>query len=186
MSEVRIRETESLESALRRFKRQCARAGVLAEVRKREHYEKPSVKRKKKAEAARKRKYLSEKWNPPTGGFLLYIILREWKPMSKCKITVLRKELYEDLQREYLENPTAGKCPYFEEGQEWLVENKDFFRMLNGQFCAEAWDCISRYVYAALQGGSIMRGWSGDERVMIACCNDGTRPVIFKLERIDD
>ena len=57
MSEVRIRENESLESALRRFKRQCARAGVLAEVRKREHYEKPSVKRKKKSEAARKRKY---------------------------------------------------------------------------------------------------------------------------------
>ena len=57
MSEVRIRENESLESALRRFKRQCARAGVLAEVRKREHYEKPSVKRKKKAEAARKRMY---------------------------------------------------------------------------------------------------------------------------------
>ena len=57
MSEVRIRENESLESALRRFKRQCARAGVLAEVRKREHYEKPSAKRKKKAEAARKRKY---------------------------------------------------------------------------------------------------------------------------------
>ena len=57
MSEIRIRDNESLESALRRFKRQCARAGVLAEVRKREHYEKPSVKRKKKAEAARKRKF---------------------------------------------------------------------------------------------------------------------------------
>ena len=57
MSEVRIRENESLESALKRFKRQCARAGVLAEVRKREHYEKPSVKRKKKSEAARKRKF---------------------------------------------------------------------------------------------------------------------------------
>ena len=57
MSEIRIRENESLESALRRFKRQCARAGVIAEVRKREHYEKPSVRRKKKAEAARKRKY---------------------------------------------------------------------------------------------------------------------------------
>ncbi|HIS99613.1 MAG TPA: 30S ribosomal protein S21 [Candidatus Faecaligallichristensenella faecipullorum] len=57
MSEVRIRDNESLESALRRFKRMTARSGVLAEVRKREHYEKPSVKRKKKAEAARKRKY---------------------------------------------------------------------------------------------------------------------------------
>ena len=61
MSEIKVGENESLESALRRFKRKCARAGVLAgvlsEVRKREHYEKPSVRRKKKSEAARKRKF---------------------------------------------------------------------------------------------------------------------------------
>ncbi len=54
MSEVHVKENESLDSALRRFKRSCAKAGVFAEVRKREAYEKPSVKRKKKAEAARK------------------------------------------------------------------------------------------------------------------------------------
>ena len=54
-----------------------------------------------------------------------------------------------------------------------------------GAHCAEAWDCISRYIYTALQGGSIMRGWTNDERLMIACCNDGTRPVIFKIERQD-
>ena len=57
MAEVRVKENENLDSALRRFKRQCARSGVLTELRKREHYEKPSVKRKKKSEAARKRKY---------------------------------------------------------------------------------------------------------------------------------
>ena len=57
MSEVRVKSDETLDSALRRFKRQCARSGVLAEVRKREHYEKPSVKRKKKSEAALKRKF---------------------------------------------------------------------------------------------------------------------------------
>lgn len=57
MAEIRVKENESLDSALKRFKRQCAKAGVLAEVRKREHYEKPSVRRKKKSEAARKRKY---------------------------------------------------------------------------------------------------------------------------------
>ncbi len=57
MSEVRVKENESLDSALKRWKRQCAKAGIVAEVRKREHYEKPSVKRKKKSEAARKRKY---------------------------------------------------------------------------------------------------------------------------------
>ena len=57
MAEIRVKENESLDSALRRFKRQCARSGVIAEVKKREHYEKPSVRRKKKSEAARKRKY---------------------------------------------------------------------------------------------------------------------------------
>ena len=57
MAEVRLKDNESLESALRRFKKQCDRAGVIAEVRKRDAYEKPSVKRKKKSEAARKRKY---------------------------------------------------------------------------------------------------------------------------------
>ena len=49
MSEIKVGKNESLESALRRFKRSCQKAGVLSEVRKREHYEKPSVKRKKKS-----------------------------------------------------------------------------------------------------------------------------------------
>ena len=57
MSEIRVKENESLDSALRRFKRQCAKSGVMSEIRKREHDEKTSVKRKKKSEAARKRKY---------------------------------------------------------------------------------------------------------------------------------
>ena len=57
MAEIRVKDNESLDSALRRFKRSCAKAGVLSEVRKREHYEKPSLKRKKKSEAARKRKF---------------------------------------------------------------------------------------------------------------------------------
>ncbi len=49
MSEIKVGKNETLESALRRFKRSCQKAGVLSEVRKREHYEKPSVKRKKKS-----------------------------------------------------------------------------------------------------------------------------------------
>ncbi|MGM9636945.1 MAG: 30S ribosomal protein S21 [Eubacteriales bacterium] len=57
MAEVRVKENESLDSALRRFKRQCQRSGVLTELKKREQYDKPSVKRKKKSEAARKRKF---------------------------------------------------------------------------------------------------------------------------------
>ena len=52
---IRVKEGESFERAMRRFKKQCERAGILGEIRKREHYEKPSVRRKKKAAAARKR-----------------------------------------------------------------------------------------------------------------------------------
>ncbi|MDU1831598.1 MAG: 30S ribosomal protein S21 [Finegoldia sp.] len=56
MSEIRVGENESLDNAIKRFKRQCARSGVLSEYRKREHYEKPSVKKKKKSEAAKRKK----------------------------------------------------------------------------------------------------------------------------------
>jgi len=55
MPGVKIRENESFDNALKRFKKQCEKAGILSEVRKREYYEKPSVKKKKKALAARKR-----------------------------------------------------------------------------------------------------------------------------------
>ena len=54
MAEVRVKENETLDSALRRFKRQVSRSGTLAEARKREYYVKPGVKRKLKSEAARK------------------------------------------------------------------------------------------------------------------------------------
>lgn len=57
VSEIKVKENETLDQALRRFKRKCANAGILSEVRKREHYENPSIKRKKKSEAARKRKF---------------------------------------------------------------------------------------------------------------------------------
>ena len=85
----------------------------------------------------------------------------------KVKITVIDKKLYSELQKQYCTDPdtVAGgpKMP----------------------FCSEAWDAISRYIYTGLQGGSIMKGWMKEENTMITCCNDGTRPVIFKIERID-
>jgi len=52
---VRVRENESFENALKKFKKQCEKEGILSEIKKREHFEKPSVKRKKKAIAARKK-----------------------------------------------------------------------------------------------------------------------------------
>ena len=106
---------------------------------------------------------------------------------------VIDKKLFPELQKDYLADPESGPCPCFEVGQEYLFEREagkdDFYhfgRELNPPFpCAEAWDAISRYIYTALAGGAIMKNWTNDERIMIACCNDGTRPVIFKIERID-
>ena len=104
----------------------------------------------------------------------------------KVKITVLRRECYQDLQEKYLADPKSGACPFFKDSQEFIVTPESYMQMMNGTFCAEAWDAINRYVYTALNGGAIMKGWTNDERVMIACCNDGTRPVIFKIERLDE
>lgn len=74
-------------------------------------------------------------------------------------------------------------------GDEFIFERygakDDFWHMGYGAQCSEAWDAVARYIYTALQGGSIMHGWTNDDRMMIACCSDGTRPVIFKIERID-
>lgn len=56
VSEVRIKDNESLDNALKRFKRNCAKAGIHSDLRKHEHYESPSVKRRKKSEAARAKK----------------------------------------------------------------------------------------------------------------------------------
>ncbi|OPL08267.1 MAG: 30S ribosomal protein S21 [delta proteobacterium ML8_F1] len=56
MSGVQVKPNESIDSALKRFKRETSRSGVLAEIKKRKHYEKPSVKKKKKSEAARRKK----------------------------------------------------------------------------------------------------------------------------------
>ena len=125
----------------------------------------------------------------------------------RVKVTVLDKTLYPELQQQYCADPNAGSCPCYNVGDEFIFYREDgrddFWRMgLNTlvktsgdenavaggpkmPFCSEAWDAISRYIYAGLQGGSIMKGWMKRESEMIACCSDGTRPVIFKIERVD-
>lgn len=127
--------------------------------------------------------------------------------LHKCKMTILDKKLYPELQEAYCADPQSGPCPCYHAGDQYLFERydgaDDFWKMGAGTLikathgidgiaggpdrphCSELWDAVSRYIYTALQGGSIMRGWMKDERVMIACCSDGTRPVIVKLERLD-
>ena len=125
----------------------------------------------------------------------------------RVKVTVLDKKLYPELQAQYCADPAAGACPCYNVGDEFLFEREgdrdDFWHMgLNTlvktcadpdtvaggprmPHCSEAWDAIARYIYAGLQGGSIMKGWMNRENVMITCCSDGTRPVIFKIKRLD-
>lgn len=55
MPSVKVKDSESFESALKHFKKQCEREGILSEIKKREHYDKPSIKKKKKIIAARKK-----------------------------------------------------------------------------------------------------------------------------------
>jgi small subunit ribosomal protein S21 len=55
MPGIKIKESESFENALRRFKKQCEKAGILSEIKKREYYESPAIRRKKKMLAARKK-----------------------------------------------------------------------------------------------------------------------------------
>ena len=107
----------------------------------------------------------------------------------KCRVEVIDKKLFPDLQGKYLADPKSGICPFYNIGDVTVFERyggeDTFWTQAKGRHCSEAWDCISRYIYTALQGGAIMRGWTNDERLMIACCNDGTRPVVFKIERQD-
>lgn len=127
----------------------------------------------------------------------------------KIKVTVIDKKLYPELQARYCADPDSGACPCYNVGDEFIFERygtaDDFWHIglntlrqtsVSGSegstaggpaipHCSEAWDAIARYIYTGLQGGSIMRGWMKDERVMITCCSDGTRPVIFKIQRMD-
>ncbi|MEE8808163.1 MAG: TIGR04076 family protein [Lactimicrobium sp.] len=125
----------------------------------------------------------------------------------RVKVTVLDTKCFSEYQQKYLADPASGPCPVFHKGDVYLfdrtADKDDFYHMgLNTlvhtdcnpeetaggpkrPFCSEAWDAINRYIYTGLQGGSIMHGWTNDDRMMITCCNDGTRPVIFRIERID-
>lgn len=104
--------------------------------------------------------------------------------MSKVKITVLKRCLNTELADEYC-NCKVDLCPTFKEGQEFIAS----FDMPDG-FCGSAWNDISKYVMTLISGGNFSKdffdGWMKDDNQMIACCSDGIRPVVFKIERIEN
>lgn len=102
--------------------------------------------------------------------------------MAQTKITVLRRTIEQDLIDEYInqEDSTLGPCEVFEEGQEFLLDD---FPSMPEKFCDWAWADIQRDVVVVAMGGGMP--WMKDPGVMVSCCTDGVRPVIFKIERVD-
>jgi len=104
------------------------------------------------------------------------------KKVSKVKITVLKTHFDEELAAEYACSG-LGKCHLHTEGQEFYAD----WKKPEG-LCDDAWLSIHQYVFAlANGGGNFYNGnWMNKPDVVICCCNDGIRPVVFKLERIEE
>ena len=102
--------------------------------------------------------------------------------MKKCKITVLKTLFIEDLAKEYGAKG-VGKCPVHTEGQVYYGD----FKKPEG-FCDEAWKAIYQYVFALAHGSELFYygDWIDKPGVVICSCNDGLRPVIFKVERTEE
>jgi uncharacterized repeat protein (TIGR04076 family) len=93
------------------------------------------------------------------------------------RITVLRRLYHKELYEQY--GQTLGApCTKVADGQEFLV---DLEAMMPEGFCSWAWTEIFKYVLVLARGGDLHGSKPG---VFVACCGDGYRPVLFKLERV--
>lgn len=104
--------------------------------------------------------------------------------MKKCKITILKTTLDKELAKEY-GVPGLDACPMMREGQVFYAD----YAKPDG-FCDEAWKAIYQYVFALSNGAGKELLYHGDwirkPGVAICSCNDGLRPVIFKIEVTDE
>jgi len=101
----------------------------------------------------------------------------------KVRITVLKTDFNAEFAAKYGVANMASGCPQFKVGD--IVECERHRQPKS--FCGEAWKCIQHYVYALYYGGTIPFGkdWMREPGICIATCNDGLRPVTFKLEVIE-
>ena len=101
--------------------------------------------------------------------------------MKKVKITVLKREFYEELADEYLtEGKDVGPCPLLQEGETFFFEGQ---AVMPEGFCPWAWIDIYRGV-TALSAGASYAPWNNADAMQILCCTDGIRPVVFKVEAL--
>lgn len=102
--------------------------------------------------------------------------------MSKCKITVVKRTINQDLIDEHVRDTgeSVGRCSAFEDGQEFIIEG--FAKKPDG-FCDWAWASIHKDVVVVMFGGAYP--WLKRPGTAITCCTDGLRPVIFSVERVE-
>ena len=103
--------------------------------------------------------------------------------MARVKITVLKTDYDAHLSEQYGDNVT-GPCALHQVGQEIYCER----HYQPAEICGEAWKAMQHYVYALYHGADLPlgKGWMRAPGVAIVTCNDGLRPVTFKLERVED
>jgi len=94
------------------------------------------------------------------------------------KITVLRRfDTEEVFKKSPVKVKYGGPCPVFKEGQVFHVDDT-----MPSEFCSYAWDAILPYIVTLRSNGNFSE-WYEEHGVAVACCPDGLRPVVFKIER---
>jgi len=105
--------------------------------------------------------------------------------MKQCKITVLKRLYLDDIaekySEEYKKGDEFGACSMMKEGDVFITRNVFGSEMPEG-FCVSAWDAIDKLAAVIAGGGKV---YHNVDRV-VACCNDGYRPVIFMLEAVEE
>lgn len=105
----------------------------------------------------------------------------------KCRLTVIKTAYFEDLASRYAPQSITMPCQRFKVGDTFIVDQngpQGYWHLMGGTFCSEAWAAISNYIDTILQGGTFQTDTK--ENVMIACCPSGLRPVVFKIELMQD
>lgn len=103
--------------------------------------------------------------------------------MTVCRISVLKCLYHQELAEEYRRADIhQGPCPYYQEGQEFTVQHLG--ERPEGFFCDWAWNDIHKILFS-LQLGGDFSNWMKKGNTFIACCTDGIKPVVFKIERLN-
>ena len=105
--------------------------------------------------------------------------------MHKCKITIIKRTLNQDLIDEFLDERYGdiSPCEVFQDNQEFILDGETAFSQPPSDFCAWAWADIRKDILTIAVGGT-MPGFK-EPNIAIAGCTDWSRPVIFKIERIE-